>query len=366
MIIAFDAKRAFHNATGLGNYSRTLIDAVRKARPDWRIVLYSNGKQWDLVPREWSHAPSIHMVHNKGALFRSYGVVSDMRFRRVQAYHGLSNELPWNIRRFDGKKIVTVHDVIFRHRPGDYPILDRKIYDLKTSAAVKNADAVISISPGTTRDLVHFYGVPEERIHTIYQDVDPLFHEEPDPKISTATLASLQLPDEFWLFPGVSHPRKNFPAFLQAWQSLPKDKKLPLVVTGPESRSYGKKVRKWMQGAGGTASGIYWIGSVDQSALHCLYAKANMVMYPSLIEGFGLPVLESLYSGTPVLISEQLGFEEWAGQGVLPIDVTDPKVIADALLRLHEAGVPAKKMQLARIYGTDANLSPLLALYGPS
>ena len=81
MIIAFDAKRAFHNRSGLGNYSRQLIDRVRLRFPEWRIVLYSGGKDWELMPVEWPQDPSIHMVHENGAFFRSFGVTNDLKYR---------------------------------------------------------------------------------------------------------------------------------------------------------------------------------------------------------------------------------------------------------------------------------------------
>jgi len=365
MIIAFDAKRAFHNRSGLGNYSRQLIETIRTSYPEWRMVLYSSGKRWDLIPDAWSHDPSIHMIHTKGSYFRSFGVVGDLDYRRARVYHGLSNELPFNINRFDGRKVVTVHDVIFRRRPGDYRAIDRTIYHIKTAKAVDNAHNIIAISEQTRGDLEKWYPASRGKISVIYQDADPSFRVPLPSADLDAFRKERQLPERFWLFVGASMPRKNLTTLLAAWESLPPGDRLPLVITGPEQTAYGKKVQKIIQGSGGAGSGLIWLGEVTQTEIRALYRMADMLLFPSLVEGFGLPVLESLYSGTPVLASRELGFEAWHGKGILPVSVDKVHELAEALRQTGGAGKAPPPEELEQVFGAQQNLDKLLRCYIP-
>lgn len=363
MVIAFDAKRAFHNKSGLGNYSRVLIESVRAAFPEWRIILYSGGKEWDLIPYEWTHDPSITMVHTKGSYFRSYGVVSDLDYRSTWVYHGLSNELPIPIGKFRGKKIVTIHDVIFKFRPRDYGLIDRTIYNLKTAHAVKNADVIIAISEQTKKDLILYYGANARKIRIIYQDADPIFRTTPADTLCEQIRRQYRIDGKFWLFSGASGPRKNLPRLLEAWKKVSPEKRLPLVITGPEKSSYGKKVRRMIEDAGGNSAGLIWLGEVELETLHALYHMADALLYPSLYEGFGLPVLEALYSGTPVLISETLGFEQWYDKGVVPVDASNVDALVSSLERIDATEKTPSHRELIGVYGAEANLKKLVEIY---
>lgn len=363
MTIAYDAKRAFHNPTGLGNYSRVLIQSVHEALPDSELLLFSSGKNRSLVPETWWSDPRIRMVHKSGVWFRSMGITKILTREGAGVFHGLSNELPFNIKRFDGQKLVTIHDVIHRIRPDEYGMTDRFIYDKKTTSAVRAADAIIAISPQTANDLQEHYDVPREKIELIYQDVDPFFREKPQPETLRVIRQQYALPAAFWLFVGASHPRKNLDGLIEAWIGLAPDDRLPIVVTGRENTLAGRQAMQLLGHHDPSGRALIWLSNVSTAELRSLYHLASGVVYPSHYEGFGLPVLEALHSGTPVAASDTLSFDRWYGKGVVPLQPDDPESMRQALIDLSDVKKSPPPEDLDTVYGTGANLPKLLALY---
>ncbi len=363
MWVAYDAKRAFHNSSGLGNYSRRLIRAVAAARPDWGRLLYTGGAGSVPEARGLCEQAGARCHAGRGVLFRQWQMGRHAEAVGADVFHGLSNELPLSIGQFSGKKIVTIHDVIFRHRPADYGLIDRVIYDRKTAWAVRAADLVVAISRRTARDLEELYRVPPGKIRVIYQDADPLFREAPDAESCLALRRDRALPAQFFLMPGAGMPRKNALELVDAWLLLPRENRPPLVFTGPQHSAYGKRLLKKIEAAGGPRAGLLHLGSLSLPDMHCLYRLCEAVIYPSAIEGFGLPVLEALYSGKPCVARHDLGFEAWHGKGILPLSDTSPESLAEAMQHVHKAGTPAPADTLAEVFGTANNTEALIELY---
>ena len=157
MRIGYDAKRYYHNRTGLGNYSRTVVNAMRSQHEDVDAVLY-----------------------DCKALERTFALGRRAKREGCELFHGLSNELPRDIVRAGVPSIVTMHDVAWRTFPDMYKPWDRMIYDWKYGWSCRNATHVVCISESTKRDVMRFYGVPEERISVIYQPVQGLFYVKED------------------------------------------------------------------------------------------------------------------------------------------------------------------------------------------
>ena len=157
MKIAYDAKRYYHNHTGLGNYSRTLVNNIATFYPDVETLLY-----------------------DKKALSRTFYLGHKAKADGCDIIHGLSNELPRDIIKAGIKSIVTMHDVAWRTFPAMYKPVDRVIYEWKYGWSAKHATHVICISESTKRDVMRFYNVPEERISVIYQPVQKLFYTPMD------------------------------------------------------------------------------------------------------------------------------------------------------------------------------------------
>ena len=312
MRIAFDAKRYYHNHTGLGNYSRTLVAALQQFYPDNDYRLY-----------------------DEKAFARTFCMGRKAEADGCAVLHGLSNELPLDSRKAALKTLVTIHDVAWRTFPDMYHLIDRQLYDLKYGWAARHADTVVAISESTKRDVMRFYDVPEERIEVIYQPVAELFYTPLDQAESRTLLdASLPgLPQEYLLSVGSINSRKNLLGTLQALARIEGANRPPLVVVG-RGREYMRQCQQFASQHLG-ANDVVWIDRLDDmTVLQALYTHALAMLYPSHYEGFGLPVVESLLQGTPVLTSTVSSLPEAAGPGGLLVNPTDIDEMASQLKRL--------------------------------
>ncbi|MEM6379245.1 MAG: glycosyltransferase, partial [Bacteroidota bacterium] len=170
--IGFDAKRLFNNTTGLGNYSRTLVNNLAYYYPDNAYFLYSPKVQRNDDTHEFLNSPSYSVYVPKGLSkpgWRFFRVRQQLKKHKLDLYHGLSNEIPLGMDHFPIKKIVSVHDLIYRHFPKQYGTYDRQVYDFKTKYACEHSDQVIAISESTKQDIIKFYHVPEEKVKVVYQ-----------------------------------------------------------------------------------------------------------------------------------------------------------------------------------------------------
>lgn len=301
MKIGFDAKRYYHNHTGLGNYSRTLVHDLQRLFPGNDYVLYD----------EKSFGRTFRLGHKAAA-------------EGCDIFHGLSNEIPLDITSQRGiKSIVTIHDVAWRTFPDMYHLFDRHMYDLKYGYAARHADVVVCISESTKRDVMRFYGVPEERTRIIYQPVNTIFYnpittEEADRRIAACPQLA-QLPAEFILNVGSINSRKNLMGIVKALSLMPADQRPPLVVIG-NGREYRREVERYIA-EHGLEKYVMILGNVaDTEVLQALYKKASVMVYPSFYEGFGLPVVEAALQRTPVITSTVSSLPEAAGQDACLID----------------------------------------------
>ena len=167
MNIGFDAKRAFHNGTGLGHYSRSLIKSLSTYHPNHKYYLF-NPKAGGAFSLK---AGNIHEIQPSGFLNRTFSagwrsswVKNDLKKYKINLYHGLSHEIPFGIRQAGIPSVVTIHDLIHERFPAQYNRIDVKIYDHKFRYACTNADRVIAISEQTKRDIIEFYKVAPEKI----------------------------------------------------------------------------------------------------------------------------------------------------------------------------------------------------------
>ncbi len=328
--IGFDAKRVFNNRTGLGNYSRTLLDNLRRFQPDNEYVLFtpkvSENEFGDKYAKEF---PTIIPHKMGGTYWRSYGVGKDIEKEGIEVFHGLSNELPF---RLEGvKKVVTIHDLIFKRLPDTYPFLDRQVYDMKSRKSCRNADVVIAISESTKRDIMHYYGIKEEKIKVIYQACDAIYYEETS--TDKRALKKYNLPQDYLLSVGSVVERKNLLNTVKAISELPKDLQIPLVVVG-KGKKYRQKVMSFLH-SNRMESQVIWLENLtDIRDLKKVYQHASTLLYPSEYEGFGLPVVEGLLCKTPVITSNVSSLPEAAGDGALQVNPHSVEEITEALEKL--------------------------------
>jgi glycosyltransferase involved in cell wall biosynthesis len=350
MKIGFDAKRAFQNNTGLGNYSRTLISSLVKDFPEDEYYLFAPKQtgMYDLgsLPELQVVLPGNQLYRWFKSAWRSRFVVKDLLRYHIDLYHGLSHELPFGIHKSGIRSVVTMHDLIFERYPEQYNPIDVLTYRRKARYACKHADRVVAISEQTKQDLINYYQTPASKIDVVYQSCDPAFGiTYPDDDMA-AMGAKYQLPSQYFLYVGSLIERKNLLGIVTAMNTLKGTLDLPLVVLGNGS-GYKKKVAAYLATNGLSQQVIFLNEHVrlKNSELPLLYQGAMALIYPSIFEGFGIPVLEALWSRTPVITSHGSCFAETAGDAALYVDPLDPLSIAHAMKQVVNNPSLVKQMQ---------------------
>lgn len=336
MNIGFDAKRLYNNFTGLGNHSRTTIDILSDFYPDNTYTLYTpKVKPHDMMRAYLNkeHCKTVFPCNCiNGSLWRTFGLSCDIKRDKLDLFHGLSNELPVGIEKCNIPSVVTIHDVAFKSFKNMYHWQDRQIYDLKWRHAVKHADRIIAISEFTKQELMRYYNVDENRIDIVYQPVNPSFYNEKFNSLSPEEINN-QLsayPDDFILYVGSINSRKNLLGIVKAIELLPKDLQIPVVAVGDDS-SYKTQVKQYISEHHLEHLVIFPTHRIEDNELHLLYQKARLFVFPSFYEGFGLPVVEALLKGCPIVTSNTSGLVEAGGPFSLLTDPYNPEDISSKI-----------------------------------
>lgn len=349
MHLGFDAKRFFLNRTGLGNYSRSLIEALLQSFPAEEYFLYTPRVRWNPQTQFLQDHKNIHIRKPAfpwfTSVWRSRLVIPRLKRDHLDIYHGLSHEVPGGIRKTGIKTVVTIHDLIFMRYPGYYRLADRKIYEAKFRHACRHADQIIAISEQTKRDLITFLQVPEERIEVIYQSCHPAFRQEVLSEQKAMIRQRYHLPERFLFNVGTIEPRKNLMLIARALRLLPSE--IKCAVVGKKTR-YFDQVNRFLEENGMTGRMIF-LENVPFSDLPALYQCADIFLYPSVFEGFGIPVLEAVSGGTPVLAASGSCLEEAGGPGSLYLPPHDINGWAEAIQRTWTSPVLGDEMSRSGI-----------------
>ena len=338
MRIGFDAKRAIQNFTGLGNYSRYVIEALCRHYPGNEYLLFApkrqTSRQLDVM---LARCASLRFLYPEGiwkrfkSLWRTFGISCRLAGEEVDIYHGLSNELPLNIRRQNRvKSVVTVHDLIFVRYPQYYRFIDRWLYRYKYGKSCRNADAVIAISECTKRDIIDYFKINPAKIHTIYQGCDGSFSVPATDEMKRKVRDMYALPSRYILNVGSIEERKNVLLVVKAMTSLPED--VHLVIAGKRT-SYAETVERFVQ-ENHLQERVHLIHDAAFRHLPALYQMAEIFVYPSRFEGFGIPVLEALNSSVPVVAATGSCLEEAGGPNSVYVHPDDTDGMAAVLSRL--------------------------------
>ena len=340
MNIGFDAKRAFLNYSGLGNYSRSVIESLAENFPDEIYYLFNPEKSNQFLT-ERKNSQEINSNSFSKSYWRSYGQVNDWNKLHIDVYHGLSNELPFGLSRSKAKKVVTIHDVIFKSHPQFYSAIDRSIYDWKTKHAVKHADTIITVSQFTKNELIKYYGADEKKIKVVYQSLSSHITRN----ISSGKIISVKnkynLPEQFLLYAGTIEKRKNLLAVIKALQELGENAP-PLVVVG-RATNYFHEIEKYLQSVSSSLK-ILFLHEVSNDELNEIYSLAYGFIYTSLIEGFGIPLIEAAAHGVPSITTKNSSMSEAAGNGALHVDAMNVDETASAIERLFSDTALHKKL----------------------
>lgn len=325
MKIGFDGKRAVLNNTGLGNYSRLLVDVLSERYPEHDYVVYTpelrhNPRLEPLLERGNVRLATPDTALGKAAsgLWRVRGIASQLERDGIELMHGLSGELPLNISG-DIASAVTVHDLIFRRFPECYKAIDREIYDYKFSRACRSAGRVIAISECTKRDIVNDYGTDPDRVDVVYQGCHSQFKRTPGAEEIAAAKAKYGLDRPYIISVGTIERRKNQIECVRGLRGLPDE--FDVVLVGRRT-SYGRTIDEYVRQYS-MGDRVKFLENVAFPDLPALYAGAFCSSYTSRYEGFGIPVIESLSVGTPAIVATGSCLEEAGGPDTPAVDPDD-------------------------------------------
>lgn len=346
MHIAFDAKRAFTNGTGLGHYSRTLIRSLAYQFPEHEYYACTPKitDRFDVSGFKNVHTivPEKFPASSLRSVWRSSWIKNDLVKNNIDIYHGLSHEIPSGIQKLGMKTVVTMHDLIFERFPAQYPFIDRKIYRKKFQYACKYADKIIAISEQTKNDLIEIYHIAEEKINVCYQSCHVEFFQSVTAKEKERIKSLYHLPDQFFLYTGSVIERKNLLTICKAMALIEPKNRLPLVVIG-DGGVYKKLVQQFLKEKGLLDQVLFLSEQDDTKDLPgykqatdfpAIYQQALCMIYPSIFEGFGIPVLEALCSKIPVITSHISSMPEAGGDGALYISPHNEKQLAGYMLEI--------------------------------
>lgn len=352
-----EASAAFGQTAGIGRYSRNILRALLPMLADW---------EWTLV-----HAPS-----NSGSAITQdtwlpafEGKVVQLPVSRRRADQlWFRARLPLDIQFFAGRgdvlyspdftappahrvpRIVTVHDLAFMTHPEHTTAALESYLSQVVPRQVARADAVAVVSNATRRDVIERLGVPADRVVVVRNGIEGRFFGAP--ALNALARKELGVPDRFLLMVGTIEPRKNHLNVLRAIDTIPMADRLPLVIAGRPG--WGHEQTLALARRMETAGKVRLLDFVSEAALPSLYATAEVVLYPSWTEGFGLPILEAFASGTPVITGTAPALREVAGDFATFVDPADPAAIAAAIERhvrgTDTVGGPAERIARARSF----------------
>ncbi|MBI5218872.1 MAG: glycosyltransferase family 4 protein [Bacteroidia bacterium] len=368
MIVGFDAKRAFFNSSGLGAYSRNTIQLLSKYYPDNRYYLYTPTSK-NAIDFTHDRNISIRQPETKTGRYlksywRSFLLTKQLEKDRVDIYHGLSNELPSRINRSHIKSVVTIHDLIFIRYPHLYKKIDREIYRRKIKYCCLAADKIAAISLQTKADIIEFFGVDESKIEVVYQGCNPLFYGKANNDTKKEISKKYHLPEHYILYVGTIEQRKNLLNIIRAVHEAGID--IPIVAVGKPAK-YLQKVHEYIA-QHSIDKKVHLLHNVLFDELPAIYQMAALFVYPSAFEGFGIPIIEAIYSGVPVITSKGGCFSEAGGNNSLYVDPDNIEELSFAINKVVSDNELKNRMiktslEYVRKFNDDAVARSLMNVY---
>jgi glycosyltransferase involved in cell wall biosynthesis len=332
MRICVNASPAVHHIAGLGRYTQELMTALLAEDSDNEYVAFYNRPSearvdppldrldhitTDLATKPWRMTALLSQFAH---------VPQDRMFPEIDLFHATDHLLP---RLARVKSVFTLHDLVFRFYPHTHKTLNRWFLTLMMPRFLKAADAVIAVSEHTKRDAIETYGIDEAKITVIYEGVHARFRRESADSMA-AVRHRYSLPERYILSVGTIEPRKNLTSLLEAYHTLRQSAEFGLVFVGKKGWLYEDFFHRLHEL--GLEDEVLFPGFVPDEDLPALYSAADLFVFPSLYEGFGLPVLEALACGTPVVASNAASLPEVAGDAALLVDPSSVETLVRAML----------------------------------
>lgn len=366
MEFGFDIRPSLSRPTGVGTYVLGLVDRLPALAPDDRFTYFSASLKERYPERTWPRNARLVdrriPVRGLNAAWNRFGwpPLDRLVDRSLDLVH---SPTPLLIPARRGKRIVTLHDLFFLKHPDLVGGETRRDFVKLVRDHVTRADGVICVSEYTASEARRLLDVPDEKIAVTPHGVDPIFREPPDEAELAATLRRLRLPSGGILYVGSAEKRKNLVALVMAYMTLARRKKHnlpPLVLAGPGS--------DWAQAGSYVGPQIVATGYLERAEVRALMAASATLVLPSLEEGFGLPVLEAMAAGLPVVCSRGTALAEVAGDAASLVDPHDVNGIAHAIERMLEDRATAdllrqRGLERSRAYEWSHTAERTLAFY---
>ncbi len=366
MKIGFDGKRAVNNLTGLGNYSRSLIEHLAKGFPQNQYFIYTPKAKEPILKFSLFNLQNIFLKlpQKSKFLWRSFGVKYQLLKDKIDLFHGLSYEIPFGLKKTGIKSIVTIHDLIFLRKPQYYQPIDRFIYDYKSKYACINADQIIAISEKTKQDIIELYNISPAKIEVIYQSCDDSFKVAATAAQKEEVKIKYNLPNQYILSVGTIEARKNILAIIKAMPKI--NSNVKLIIIGKE-KPYANKVKLEVENLG-LADRVIFLKDIPFKDLPSIYQMASLFVLPSYYEGFGIPIIEALYSEVPVIAATGSCLEEAGGPNSLYVNPDDfegfAKAINNVLTNVSlQQTMKEKGLQYVQSFNNEVINEHLMACY---
>jgi len=330
MAIYLDVSAAVHGRAGLGRYAASLARALVDVAED-RFALFYNrsGEMHPLVGLENLPARSVHAGYKPWRMAVWLGQLAGTGFNRLvpdaELFHA-TEHLLMPLRSVP--TVLTVHDLIFHLFPEHHKPLNYWYLNLALPLYCRRATAIIAVSEATRRDLVRCWGLDPARITVVHEAADPRFRPAP-PEAIAEVRRRYGLPPRFLVTVGVIEPRKNLTRLLDALAILRRADDVHLVIVGGKGWLTTEFFRKLESFAHRQA--VTLTGYVPDEDLPAVYSAATLCVQPSLYEGFGLPLLEAMVCGVPVVCSRASSFPEIGGDAARYFEPTNAEDIAEAI-----------------------------------
>lgn len=359
MRIAFDATTLGPPQTGVGYYSEHLLKGLLRTQPDHRFLLLTHQP---LTGRWRGMEASDSFVASRN-LWLQWTAPRLLRRLRPEIAHFTNSLVPWLA---NCPMVVTVHDMSVSLFPRLHPLRRRLMFPLVT-VSMQRARRVITVSDTSRRDIVS-RGLDSAKVDVVHAAAAPQFRPIDDFAVLDRVRLRYRLPERFLLFVGTLEPRKNLGGLLKAYRGLPAKarRSCPLIIVGPPGWGMRRLTRDLRRGAWGAE--IRWIGYVPFGDLPALQNLAEAFIFPSLYEGFGLPVIEAMASGTPVITSSGSSLKELFEDAALLVDPQDAVALTGAMQRVLESGdlrreLAQKGLVRARRFSWDKAAEQTLDVY---
>jgi glycosyltransferase involved in cell wall biosynthesis len=334
MTIYLDVSAAVHRRAGLGRYAESLTRALVAAHPD-RYALFYNRERGVEPLYGLEHLPTrtVALGYKPWRMLVWLGQLAriglDSRLPGAELFHA-TEHLLLPLRSIP--TVLTVHDLIFRHLPAHHKPLNRWYLNLTMPLYCRRATHIIAVSECTRRDLVAAYGLPPEKVTVVHEAAAPRFRPQ-SPEAVAAVRTRYGLPERYLLFVGTIEPRKNLTRLLETFETIHAEGLSDgLVIVGRRGWLYGDFLARLERSP--VRDTVLFPGYVVDEDLPAICAGAQALVFPSLYEGVGLPVLEALACGTLVVASNVSSIPEVGGEAALYFCPTDVEAMVGAVRRL--------------------------------